>query len=266
MFDATINNDWARWRERFAARQDRPLPALETDLDYRQLPRSVARSLAVFQLGESGGGTVVDQARDSRLPGVNADYAEAVLLFVAEEHRHADILGMCVRLSGGKLLRRNWTSRLFVRGRRLMGLRLKVLVLLAAEVVGLVFYCQIARRLPAGVLRHWLEELVEDERMHLDFHCAFLRSQVHGRLGEFVFLGTWWLLMAAAGAAVLIDHHRTLRDLYIDRSEVRQAWSGYRQAVERRVLRDDHEATSPFLASADWNRPRTERPASLRST
>ena len=265
MFVTTPNDNWAHWRERFAARQDRPLPVLETDHDYRQLPRSVARSLAVFQLGESGGGTVVDQARDSQLPGVNADYAEAVRLFVAEEHRHADILGMCVRLTGGELLRQNWTARLFVRGRRLMGLRLKVLVLLAAEVVGIVFYRQIARRLPAGVLRRWLEELVDDERMHFDFHCAFLRSQVGGRLGQLVFVCAWRLLMVAAGVAVLSDHRRTLRDLYIDPREVWQAWSGYRLAVERKVLCGDHKVTSPAPEPADCTRPCPGRPAPLRS-
>ena len=50
------------------------------------IPATLARSLAIFQLGESGGGTVVEQARRSRLPSAGEDYAEAVALFVAEEH------------------------------------------------------------------------------------------------------------------------------------------------------------------------------------
>lgn len=237
-------SDWTGWRECFQARKDRPLPALETDHDYRQLPRSLARSLAVFQLGESGGGSVVEQARQSSLPGVDSAYADAVRLFVDEEHRHADILAMCVRLAGGNLLRKNWTARLFVHGRRLMGLRLKILVLLAAEVIGLVFYDLIAKRLPPGVLRRWLEELVADEATHLDFHCAFLRSQLSGRASRFVFLSAWRLLMFAAGTVVAIDHRRTLSDLYIDRREVREAWSGFRESVERKVLRDGMPSAS----------------------
>ncbi len=245
MMGKNDDKNWRAWRERFASRKDRALPPLETDYDYRQLPRSVARSLAVFQLGESGGGTVVEQARRAKLKGIDSDYADAVEMFVAEEHRHANILAMAVRLTGGELLRDNWTDRLFVYGRRLMGLRLKVLVLLAAEVVGLVYYRAIAERLPPGVLRRWLEELVEDERMHLDFHCAFLRSQVKSRRARLVFLCTWRLLMVAAGVVVLVDHRQTLRDLHLDRGRLWQSWVEYRQAAEGKVLGEDIVATSP---------------------
>ena len=73
--------------------------------------------------------------------------------FVEEEHRHANILAMCVRLLGGTLVKKNWTAGLFVFARRLIGLRLKVLVLLAAEVVGLCYYHLLAVQLPASRLR-----------------------------------------------------------------------------------------------------------------
>ena len=126
---------WKHFRNLFEQRVDRPLPPLKADLDYTQLPRSLARSLAVFQLGESGGGTVVSQARASGLDVVDEDYVGALQHFVAEEHRHADMLAICVRLLRGELIRTNWTAKLFVFGRRLIGLRLKILVLLAAEVL-----------------------------------------------------------------------------------------------------------------------------------
>ena len=100
------------------------------------MPGSLARSLAVFELGESGGGTIVEQARRSGIEAIDDDYADALALFVDEEHRHADILAICVRMLGGTLIRKNWTATLFVFARRLIGLRLKILVLLAAEWVG----------------------------------------------------------------------------------------------------------------------------------
>ncbi|MEE4162842.1 MAG: hypothetical protein V2I25_10060, partial [Woeseiaceae bacterium] len=96
---------FGHWHDFFRARAGRQLPALDRATDYSQLPPSLAASLAIFQLGESGGGTVVEQARASQLPGVDDDYANAMAYFVAEEHRHANILAMCVRMLGGELRR-----------------------------------------------------------------------------------------------------------------------------------------------------------------
>ncbi len=245
MLDSTIqrsqvmagnNTQWKRFRELFEKRADRPIPPLEADLDYTQLPRSLARSLAVFQLGESGGGSVVAQARASRLDAINDDYASALGLFVAEEHRHANVLAVCVRLLGGELLRDNWTANLFVFGRRLIGLRLKILVLLAAEIVGLSYYRLIASRLPPCNLRDWLLEIAADEASHLEFHCAFLKSQVRGPLSRLVFRSTWWLVMTASEWVVLIDHREALRDLHIDRKDARELWRSYRDTAASTIL------------------------------
>ena len=155
--------EWRSWRRFFERRGQRTLPELDVSEDYSHLPRSLARSLAVFQLGESGGGTIVKQAQDAELPGIDDDYAASVALIVREENRHANLLAMCVRMLGGQLLHKNWTARLFVFFRRLVGLRLKVLVLLAAEVVGVCYYQLLAARMPNGRVRQILFEIAEDE-------------------------------------------------------------------------------------------------------
>jgi len=226
--------DWDAWKTLFAARRGRPLPdpfVREPGLD--GVPPSVARSLAVFQLGESGGGTVVSQARRSRLAAVNDDYADSMALFVAEEHRHAELLACAVRMLDGRLVRENWTAKLFVFGRRLVGLRLKVAVLLAAEVVGICYYRLIAAKLPPGSLRSLLEEIVEDEVDHLDFHCEFLRTQTRSRWRSLAFRFGWRALSQVAALVVLLDHRRALRDLGIS---YRRAWSRGR-AVSRQAER-----------------------------
>ena len=227
--------NWAHWRKRFESRADRKLPTLDTSVDYSQLPASLARSLAVFQLGESGGGTVIEQARDSALESVDEDYAEAVRLFVAEEHRHANVLAMCVRLLGGELIRRNWTQRLFLFSRRLIGLRLKVLVLLAAEVVGICYYSSIAAKLGPGPVRRWLSEMVEDERSHLEFHCLFLQSQVTTGWRRRLFSAGWRGVMVAAAIVVMIDHRQTIRDLNLGFRCTWQRWMAFSQMAERLV-------------------------------
>ena len=230
------HTQWAGWKTKFRCRAGRPVPSLHSDLDYTQLPRSLARSLAIFQLGESGGGSLVEQARRASIAGIDQDYADALALFVAEEHRHASILAVWVRLLGGELIRENWTAKLFVLGRRLMGLRFKVMVLLAAEIVGLCYYRLLASRLPPCRMRDWLLDIVADENDHLEFHCQFLRAQVKGPLSRCVFKAVWRALMFVSELVVLTDHRRALKDMAIGRDEVRRLWAMHSRVAELRIV------------------------------
>ena len=236
--------DWARWRRFFEARSARSLPRLEDGAAYADLPRSLARSLAIFQLGESGGGTVVEQAKNSGIAAADRDFCAALALFVAEEHRHANLLAMCVRMLGGELIRCNWTARMFVFFRRLFGLRTKIMVLLAAEVVGICYYHLIAARLPQGKMRAMLEEMVDDERAHLQFHCAFLRSQIKSSWHATVFRVAWRWTMLCATIVVLIDHRAALRDLGIGWRQVWRRCARYAWLAEFEAGRASRAANS----------------------
>ena len=235
---ARVHGKWEAWAKFFVNRSNRRLPALQQDRDYTDMPASLARSLAIFQLGESGGGTVVKQALHNRLPGIDEYYAAAMALFVEEEHRHANILAMCVRLLGGELIRNNWTARLFVFGRRLIGLRMKVVVLLAAEVVGICYYHLLAVHLPQSRLRDQLLEIVEDERSHLFFHCDFLRSQTPAAWQKRIFVIVWRVVMTCAAVVVAIDHRRAIRDLGIGLKPVLLRWYSYSRLAESLVVSD----------------------------
>lgn len=228
---------WQEWRDLFEGRSQRPLPTLDAASVYSDLPASLAKSLAVFQLGESGGGTIIEQARYSALPEIDANYAEAMALFVREENRHAEILALCVRQLDGQLIHENWTARLFVSSRRLIGLRLKVLVLLAAEVVGICYYHLLANRLPLTPMRDCLAELVADEQSHLDFHCCFLRSQANRQWKRGLFILVWRTTMFLAALAVLIDHRAAIRDLRISKKTIWRRWMTYSGLAERLIVR-----------------------------
>lgn len=238
---AASNDKWENWAKFFVSRSNRELPTLEQDQDYAAIPASLARSLAIFQLGESGGGTIVKQSLHNKLPGTNEYFAAAMALFVEEEHRHANILAMCVRQLGGRLIRDNWTAKLFVFARRLVGLRLKVVVLLAAEVVGLCYYHLLAVQLPPSRLRDQLLDIVEDERSHLYFHCDFLRDQTKTRWRKRIFKATWRLVMFSAAIVVAIDHRHAIRDLNIGTSKVLQRWKSYSALAEALVVADSSE-------------------------
>ena len=224
--------NWARWQRFFKARSERQLPTLFDPADYTGVPESVAQSLAIFQLGESGGGTIIEQARLSSIAEVDDHYVEALELFVKEEHRHAELLAICVRNLGGSLINSNWTASLFVFARRLIGLRLKVLVLLVAEVVGICYYQLLASRLPAGRLRSLLAQIVTDEHAHLRFHSSFLRTQTQTWWRRLIFTGAWRSATVAAAVVVYLDHRAAMRDLKLSPGTVWRRWMSFSRLAE----------------------------------
>jgi hypothetical protein len=241
------HRSWTRSKAFFEARRQRPGARLLADEpQLARVPASVARSLAIFQLGESGGGTVIDQARRSSLPSLDDDYVEAVALFVEEEHRHAELLACCVRALRGHLVANNWTARLFVFGRRLIGLRLKIMVLLAAEVVGICYYQLLAGGLPESELKSVLREIVTDEKAHLKFHCDFLRTQMTTEAHRRIFVITWRILMLVAALVVVVDHRAAIRDLDIPLMRVWKRWSLYSRRAEARVVGREGDVRAVF--------------------
>ena len=243
--------NWREWSAFFQDRANRPLPRAERDELYLRLPASLSRSLAIFQLGESGGGTIIEQARHSDLGGIDEHFVNAMRLFVREENRHADILARCVEMLGGRLIRKNWTARLFVASRRLLGLRMKVMVLLAAELVGLCYYHLLASAMPPCQIRTLLSELVSDERAHLRFHCCFLNAQTRSTWRRVIFVMAWRTTIVVAAAAVLLDHRPAIRDLGIDAGVIWRRWVLYGRLAERLVkgtdLSDGSADLQPFL-------------------
>lgn len=215
-------SSWLSWRRYFENHRDRPLPDLHGAT--RRFPAHwlapLRESLATFQLGESKGGRLSEQIEHAPLRGIDDDYRAAVKLFVAEEQRHGEVLAAAVVALGGRLVEETWTETLFVGLRRHVGLRGKLLVLLAAEVVGLAFYRTLTSRLPPGPLRDALDEIDEDEVAHLAFHRDFYATQLETPASRVTIAALWWLVAGAAGLVVAVDHRRTFRALGVPAREV----------------------------------------------
>lgn len=212
---------WSRWRAHFERNAARPLPPVDEGIDLAS-PQAdaLAASLARFQLGETGEGRIVGAVGRCRMEGIDDDYRRALALFILEEGRHAHILAGIVTRLGGRLLTDSWTERLFVRARRLAGIRLKLLTMFAAEVVGIGFYGGLAAHLPRGATRSALEQIAADERAHLRFHRRFFQLQAPGGWRRALFLLAWLPLASVAALVVLWDHRRTLHALAISRRQL----------------------------------------------
>lgn len=206
-----LHMNWNAWRRHFDENARRPLPAITPPSLSAEHRVALAASLAKFQLGESGEGRIAHDIDSAQLPGIDDDYRAALKRFVAEEGRHARLLGLMVNALGGRLLGRQWTERLFVRGRRALGVRFKLLVLLAAEVIGISFYGVLAEVLPDSKLRDVLGEICADEEHHLAFHAAFFGAQRPDPVAARLLWLAWWPLALTAGLVVFLDHRRTLQ-------------------------------------------------------
>lgn len=235
---------WSHWREHFEDQATRPLPSLDDAFTAMASDErtEIARSLAKFQLGEAGEGRIAHEIDGVHLPTLDADYRRALKLFVAEEGRHARLLGLAVKHLGGRLLARTWTERLFVFGRRLLGVRLKLIVLLAAEILGLTFYGLVVRVLPRGSLRTLLRQICRDELFHLRFHADFLGSQAQGIGGRLLLRGALWLVCLSAAAVVLLDHLGTLRATRVSAAAVFRRMVKLTACADRRAYASGSES------------------------
>lgn len=202
---------FAPWRSSFEASALRPLPAVSDHGIPEAWRAPLASSLARFALGESGEGRIAREIWKVTLPGVDDDYRTALGLFVAEEGRHGRILLTAVRALGGEPLRHNWTEMLFRRGRRLLGTRLKLLVLLVAEVVSLACYGALIQALPNSPIRDALRQIREDETRHLAFHADLFRRWTQHPFAAAVFATLFATIATAAAVTVILDHRATWR-------------------------------------------------------
>lgn len=178
---------------------------------------ALARSLAHFQLGESGeGATLLADAR--RVWADDPDYVAALALFVAEEQEHARLLEGLVAHFGGTLVTSHWTHRCFRGLRRALGVAFEIQTLVMAEIIGTAYY-RLLRSTGDTLLRQVCELMLRDESPHLRFHAdRVVVSQLRWRpVRRALWTAQFRLLFRAAVTAAWIDHRSALLAVGIDR-------------------------------------------------
>lgn len=229
--------DSSTWLAHFERnRRGRPEPDWSRPSPFPlHLRQPLARSLAHFQLGESGeGATLLTEAR--RTWADDPDAVAALRLFVAEEQEHARLLEHLVARYGGGLVTSHWTQRCFRLLRRALGLGFELQTLLVAEMIGTAYY-RLLRSTGDPVLRQVCELMLRDEAPHLRFHgdrLAVTQGRWSGRRRA-LWTAQFRLLFAAAVTAAWIDHRPALRAVGISRRLFRtEAGAEARQWLLRR--------------------------------
>ncbi|QKW22531.1 ferritin-like domain-containing protein [Kitasatospora sp. NA04385] len=212
-----------------------------------ELPATVARSLQKFQVGESGDGanlrTKADQAGDGA-------YAAAVRLFVDEERNHGRLLAELLGAAGVPLLDGHWSDGIFVRVRRLLGLRTELMMLMVAELIAVEYYRSVRDGLPDPLTREVTDRILRDERRHIPFHVLRLQQsfeELPPPARPFAHLA--WLLLALAGALfVAVDHGPALHAVRASRTRFLLAVTRHAWAVGTRMAARDGRAAADPLA------------------
>lgn len=144
--------------------------------------QAVAKSIQIFQLGETGEGRHIRREADRyALRSGDSDYPAALRLFIAEEHHHAALLGRVLDLAGIPRLARQWSNGVFRKLRHLAGLELAICVLLTAELIATIYYAALRGATRAVVLRRVCEQILRDEAMHVRFQSEHLARLRHRR-------------------------------------------------------------------------------------
>jgi hypothetical protein len=201
-----------------------------------EVRRPLVESIRRFQLGESGDG---EQLLAKAQRAGDPEYFRAAQLFVAEEQQHAALLLRLLGYLDGRPMSSHWSDAVFVRLRRLMGLRTELMVLTVAEVVALSYYGGLAASGPDSVVRAVAARIVADEHPHVRFQedrlrAGFASSRRAVRALAFAF---WWLTAIGATVVVAYDHGPTLDAIGYRRTRfIRDVLADFAKVVAR-VLR-----------------------------
>jgi len=214
--DLQDSTAWLRHFER--NRSDRSEPDWHRPTPFpAPVAARLARSLAHFQLGESGdGATLLNEAR--RTWADDPDYVAALALFVAEEQEHARLLAQQVIRFGGTLVTKHWTHDWFRRVRQALGVHFEIQTLLVAEIIGTAYY-RLLRSTGDTVLRQMCELMLRDEAPHLRFHAdRIVVEQLRwSPLTRALWTAQFRLLLRVAVIAAWLDHRPCLLAVGIDR-------------------------------------------------
>jgi len=139
--------------------------------------RSITKSIAIFQLGESSEGrNLVRFAKEWGERHREPLLVPVTRYFIREEQRHAALLERFMRAQKIPLIETNWTDRVFRVLRKRAGYELSISVLVVAEILALVYYPALREATTSPVLRAACDQIVEEERAHVRYQVERIRD------------------------------------------------------------------------------------------
>lgn len=138
--------------------------------------REIAASVQGFQAGESSEGRHLFRYAEAYAKTTgDHDYLAAIRLFIAEEQRHARDLARFLQLNDIPTITTTFPDRVFRKLRHVVGgLEISIAVLITAEIIAQVYYSALRQATDSAVLRTLCDQILRDERKHVEFQAEQL--------------------------------------------------------------------------------------------
>ena len=138
------------------------------------------RSIQSWQLGESSDGSHLMSATDAFLAQRRDDpyYRQAMLLFIREEQKHGNNLGLYLDLAGAARLKFDLGDFLFRKVRYFIGsMEMWTSSVFMVESMAEIYYKALADSKVCPLLTEICEDILRDEAWHVQFQLERLRIQ-----------------------------------------------------------------------------------------
>jgi hypothetical protein len=144
---------------------------------------AIAHSIQMFQLGENSEGRhLMRYAKEWAERTGDTPYPEAIRMLIAEEQRHASVLGRFMEINGITRIKRGCSDGIFWWARNLFGtLEVSISVLVTAEIIAKIYYPALSEATASIVLRAICEQIHREEIAHVEFQTEQLARIRVGR-------------------------------------------------------------------------------------
>ncbi|MDI3321848.1 ferritin-like domain-containing protein [Pinibacter soli] len=141
---------------------------------------AVIYSLQAWQLGETSDGSNLLRAATKYAHSINdPDYIEAVKLFIKEEQKHGNNLGLYIDAIGEKRIRQDWGDSLFRKIRYFnTSMELWTLTVIVVESTAQIFYQSLKDASDCTLLKQICTDILIDEAYHITFQMERMSTIV----------------------------------------------------------------------------------------
>ncbi|MEO8711529.1 MAG: ferritin-like domain-containing protein [Parafilimonas sp.] len=136
----------------------------------------IIHSLQAWQLGETSEGHHLIRASTIYAKKIaDADYVDAVKLFIKEEQKHGNNLGLYIDLIGQPRVKKDWGDTLFRKVRYLnTSMEIWTLAVITVESTAQIFYQALKCATGCTLLQQICSDILTDEAYHIDFQTERL--------------------------------------------------------------------------------------------
>jgi len=151
---------------------------------------AILPSIQAWQLAETSEGEQLIQAATRHAWQIrDPEYVDAVKLFIKEEQKHGENLGMYLDAIGVKRIKKSWDDSMFREVRHLnTSMEIWTLAVLVVESTAQIFYQALKDATECTLLKQICTDILIDEAYHITFQTERLGIIFHNK-SEF---SKWW--------------------------------------------------------------------------